>query len=37
MELLVILVLLAVANVALLLGWGSDTRDNQNWNPVRRA
>jgi hypothetical protein len=36
MELLVLLLLLVAANVALLLGWGADTRDNANWNPVRR-
>lgn len=36
MELLVLLVVLAAVNVALLLGWGVDSRDNQNWDPARR-
>lgn len=34
MELLVIVLVLVAANVALLLGWGADTREpRNNWDP----
>ena len=34
MELLVLLLVLLAVNAALWLGWGVDTRDNQNWDPA---
>ena len=37
MELLVVLLLLVAINVALWRGWGTDTRDNENWDPSLRV
>ena len=37
MELLVVLLLLVAIDVALWRGWGTDTRDNENWDPSRRS
>lgn len=34
---LVVLLLLVAVNVALWRGWGVDSRDNENWDPSRRA
>jgi hypothetical protein len=36
MELLVLLLALLAVNAMLWLGWGVDSRDNENWNPTRR-
>ncbi|HYT11057.1 MAG TPA: hypothetical protein VEL73_10405 [Mycobacteriales bacterium] len=37
MELLVLLLVLVAVNAALWLGWGVDSRDNENWDPAGRS
>lgn len=34
---IVVLLLLVALNVAVWRGWGVDSRDNENWDPARRA
>jgi len=34
---LVVLLLLVAVDVALWRGWGTDSRDNENWDPGRHA